>query len=274
MGVSQPRIPLSSVFQPRESARGSVTSTINATGANSGTTTATNNNNNNSNNNSSNNGNNNISSPCQSIDDVPTIASPEPPTAASISRPMLGSTTSGQLHDSGSGFILSVLSSKKVNRHQFFMIGVSKSNQKEWTIIPRRLADFRDLHSSLVKQFGESVVPTFPQKKATEKEQGASLQEFLQQAMAVESLRESKTISNFLNPLDNPSAYCASEVLVASKKGTMQVMVSRVWKPHFSVLCNSLYFYRSEEDTVPAGVLSLEYVTIEIVRDHKEVGKE
>ena len=50
----------------------------------------------------------------------------------------------------------------------------------------------------------------------------------------------------------------------------MMVMVARVWKPHYCVLCNALYYYRSEEDPTPAGVLSLEYATIEIVRDHKE----
>lgn len=164
---------------------------------------------------------------------------------------------------------VSIMSSKKVYKQQYFTIGIIKPSQKEWVITPRRLSDFRELHAALVKQYGEQAVPPLPGKKTSDKEMSAALQDMLQALVGAEPFASSRSVASFLDPLYQPSAYCATQVLVAAKKGVMMVMLSRVWRSMLCVLCNSLYVYRSEEDTLPADIISLEYATIEIVREHQ-----
>ncbi len=182
---------------------------------------------------------------------VAALGSASPPQLlASISSPTL---VDAAKHQQGEYLAVTVLSSKRVHKHQFFMIGVSKPGQKGWTITPRRVQDFRDMHAALTKLMGEAAMPAFPLKKMTanEKDLGQALQEYLQALVVIEAACArfvwslprwvsdcvhcltccicSKVFRAFLDPYDNPSAFCAGEVLVASKKGPMMVMVcSRV----------------------------------------------
>lgn len=173
---------------------------------------------------------------------------------------------------SGPQLSVNVMSLKKVGKNSFFMLGVRQPEQRNWTIVPRRYQDFRELHANLIRQFGDVVVPELPAKKMTQsdKDLQVSLQGYLDNLITFEATAKCATLAAFLDPAEQPSFYCLTEVVKATRQGRLMMYSNRVWKPVLCVLHNSLYVYRSEDDVQPAEVLSLQFVTLDIVASRME----
>lgn len=188
-----------------------------------------------------------------------------------ISRPDL--KTSGLVHHqrnvsvSQHNLTVTVMSCIKVSRNVFFTLGIKEGTSRDWSIVPRRYQEFRDMHGQLLKEFGEVMVPEFPVRKMAQQEKDLQpqLQVYLDNLLMYDDLVGSKAVKAFLDPLESPSYYSLTEVLKAKKQGKMMMNVKGVWRQFLFSLLNSLYYFKSEDDPVPAGVLGLEYVTLELV---------
>ncbi len=190
----------------------------------------------------------------------------------SVSAPTNALQSAGSAASDG-GFSVSILSSMRVGKNVFFLLGFRKSKGDEFVIVPRLYQDFRDLHSALVKQFGDVIVPELKRIGSSEKETQSILQVYLDH---ISHYHETAVFpafrDEFLDPLFSPSYYTLTEVLKASRHGRLQVMVgvNRTWKSHACVLLDSFYIFRSEEDVHPLDTTHLEWITIEIVTVKQE----
>lgn len=164
----------------------------------------------------------------------------------------------------------SILSMRRVGKVPFFLVATRRKGERDLVIAPRSIPEFRDLHSQLVKLYGEVVVPDLGVKKVgagSDKDVQLQLEAFLTMLVNYEQLAESQPLRKFLDPTVNPACFTLTEILSATKVGKLQFMTSaqRTWRPVVVVLLNHLYVYRTEEDASPLDILMLEWVTIELV---------
>ena len=186
---------------------------------------------------------------------------------ASVSSPTATKRNASARGDYGE-ISVTILSVKRVNRNSFFLIGLRNKNSPEFVIVPRLYQEFKELHSSLVKHFGEIVIPELVQKKGSEKELQLSLEAFLVNIATFEQTARSSIFVNFVNPKFQPSFFTLSEVLKSKKQSKIQFTTSlqRGWKSYHILLFDSLFLYRSEDEIIPTDFVELKWITIEIVQ--------
>jgi hypothetical protein len=88
---------------------------------------------------------------------------------ANVSFPTIARGANASL-DFNPGFSVSILSSIRVGKNMFFLLGFRRSKGEDFVIVPRVFQDFRDLHALLVREFGEVLVPELKKLAGSEKE--------------------------------------------------------------------------------------------------------
>ncbi len=145
---------------------------------------------------------------------------------------------------------------------------IVKANLSKWSwSLPRSYASFQ----ALSKAIGNSVSSNdLPKLKPTlgDQERVMVLNAYLMEICNQLGSQLSLALLRFVDPFDAPSTF-SLKLMSPLHEGSLDLTVSKGSKPQpfFFVLRENLYYFRSNNEDSPVGVLSLEYVTLEIVVD-------
>ena len=143
--------------------------------------------------------------------------------------------------------------------------GLVKSS---WTV-PRNMASFQSLAKAL---HGSTTVelPRFKAGSISESESILVLKSYVIDLCNAQSelAQQSVVLLKFADPFDSPGTF-GLRMLEPMHQGWMDLILVRGGKAsrYYVILKEHLYYFKSATDEVAAGMVSLDYVTIELVTD-------